>query len=165
MSSLAIVPATPSDLRFLVAMLREAAFWRDPATAPEVDEVLRRPELTRYVQGWGRPGDRGLVATVADTPVGAVWLRRFAAEDAGYGFIDASIPELSIAVDASHRGLGIGRCLLEAMLVQARLDGPAQISLSVETDNPAHRLYQQVGFRDVEVADGAATMLVTLRPV
>jgi hypothetical protein len=58
--------------------------------------------------------------------------------------------------------MGIGRCLLAAILAQARLDEVAQISLSVETDNPARRLYEPFGFRDLESVDGAVTMIATL---
>jgi ribosomal protein S18 acetylase RimI-like enzyme len=163
MSTLSLLPATAADVSVLAAMLYEAAYWRDQGQAPPLDEALQQPELARYVNGWGRAGDRGLIASVAGVPVGAAWLRRFTADDHGYGYVDDATPELSIAVAPRHRGMGIGRCLLTATLAQARLDEVAQVSLSVETDNPARRLYQQLGFRDLEAAGGAVTMVVALR--
>jgi hypothetical protein len=72
MTSFSILPVTAADLPFVREMLHGAAFWRDTAGAPPVEEALRRPELARYVDGWGRPGDAGLVARVGDDPAGAV---------------------------------------------------------------------------------------------
>ncbi len=55
------------------------------------------------------------------------------------------IPEnilVYIAVDASLRGKGIGRRMMEESLKQA--DG--DVALHVEANNPAKRLYERVGF-------------------
>jgi ribosomal protein S18 acetylase RimI-like enzyme len=41
-----------------------------------------------------------------------VWSRCFTRDEPGYGFIDESIPELSIAVATDARGRGIGTALL-----------------------------------------------------
>ncbi|MCC5947317.1 MAG: GNAT family N-acetyltransferase [Nitriliruptoraceae bacterium] len=159
MPALSILPVVAADLPFVRAMLHEAAFWRDTAEVAAIDDALREPGLARYVEGWGRPGDAGLVARRGDTPVGAVWVRRFPADAHGYGFVDERTPELSIAVSPGHRRLGTGRCLLDAMLVQLRWSGVAQVSLSVEDDNPALRLYEQAGFAVRDAADGARTMV------
>ncbi len=83
-------------------------------------------------------------------------------ERAGYGFVDEETPELSIAVVPSRRGKGIGDELLDALLEQARADGFTQVSLSVEPDNPALRLYERHGFEKVGESGGSATMLATL---
>jgi ribosomal protein S18 acetylase RimI-like enzyme len=163
MDDLTLEPATTADARFLAAMLGEAFSWRDPDGTLPVSEVLGRPEVARYVEGWGRPGDRGLIANVGGAPAGAVWIRRFTADDHAYGFVDAETPELSIAVERRHRGIGIGRCLLAGILAQAALDGHAHVSLSVEVDNRARRLYERFGFQELERVDGAVTMLATLR--
>jgi ribosomal protein S18 acetylase RimI-like enzyme len=161
-TALTILPIAPDDLPFVREMLHAAAFWRDLAGAPPIDEALRQPGLGVYVDGWGRPGDAGLIARVRGTPTGAVWVREFRGDDRGYGFVDERTPELSIAVAPLHRGSGIGRCLLTAMLVELRLRGVDQVSLSVETDNPAVELYASVGFARRDVDDGAATMVRTL---
>lgn len=148
------------DRDFLARMLYEAAHWRPSAERPSQDEALRRPELSRYVAGWGREGDRALIATDAREPVAAAWYRLFPADEPGYGFVDETVPEVSMAVVPSHRRLGVGRAVLSALLVQAQLDDHLAVSLSVEDGNPALRLYEQVGFDTVEAREGGRTMIM-----
>jgi ribosomal protein S18 acetylase RimI-like enzyme len=162
MTSLSIMPLVADDLPFLRAMLYEAAFWRRTADAPSLAVALDDPALALYVRGWGRPGDEGLIARAGTRPVGAVWVRRFGAAEHGYGYVDERTPELSIAVADGHRGRGLGQCLLASMLAQLRLRGVAQVSLSVETDNPARHLYERLGFTRTQTFEGAVTMVRTL---
>lgn len=142
--------AGTQDLPFLRDMLRHAYYarWGNEADVP----------LERYVAGWGRRGDNALVAIDQFQPVGAAWYRLFAEDEPGYGFVDADTPELTIAVVPSRRGLGLGKQLLTELLEQARGEGYAQISLSVEPDNPALRLYEQHGFARVGERGGAWVM-------
>jgi ribosomal protein S18 acetylase RimI-like enzyme len=164
MTSLSVLPVADDDLPFVRAMLFEAAYWRGTSGAPPIDEALREPTLAAYVDGWGRPGDAGLVARVDGAPAGAVWVRRFSDDDPGYGYVDERTPELTIGVASARRGCGIGRCLVAAMLVQLRLDGAAQVSLSVETDNdPAVSVYERLGFVRRAEDGGAFTMVRRLR--
>ena len=115
----------------------------------------------RYVDGWGRPGDTAVVAEdAASRPIGAAWYRLFDPALPGYGFLDASIPELTIGVLGEHRGRGIGRALLNALLANARAAGFPALSLSVERTNPAAALYERVGFRKVGESGGSWTMRV-----
>jgi len=52
-----------------------------------------------------------------------------------------------VYVDAAHRGHGLGRRLMEAVLERARAAGCSAVSLEVRTDNAiARRLYQSLGF-------------------
>ncbi len=162
MTSFAIAAVDRDDLGFVHAMLYEAAFWRAGTDRPPLDAALREPDLARYVREWGRHGDDGLVAWIGEHRVGAVWVRRFDDDDHGYGYVDEDTPELSIAVGVEHRGRGIGRCLVAAMLVQLRLRGCDQVSLSVERDNPALQLYEQMGFTPLTGTDGAVTMVRSL---
>jgi ribosomal protein S18 acetylase RimI-like enzyme len=53
----------------------------------------------------------------------------------------------------------VGERLLRALLDEAARRGAARVSLSVEFDNPAARLYERLGFRRVEVIGGAWTMV------
>ena len=161
-ATLSILPVTADDLPFVREMLYEAAFWRDTSGAPPIDEALDRAWLALYVEGWGRPGDDGLIARLGGAPAGAVWVRRFDDEVHGYGYVDESTPELSIAVTQEHRGRGVGRCLLMTMMVQLRFQAVAGVSLSVEDDNPARALYEDLGFVPVKAVDGATTMLRNL---
>ena len=150
-----IRPGGPRDVQFLRDMLRHAFYWRTP-----VGE--REPPLTRYVNSWGRPGDRSLIAIDEFVPVGAAWYRLFTEADAGFGFIDERTPELAIAVVPSRRGRGFGHELLAALLEQAREDGFAAISLSVARDNPAVGLYENYGFERFREDDGAFVMRAPL---
>jgi ribosomal protein S18 acetylase RimI-like enzyme len=152
-----IRPAGPQDVPFLRDMLRHAYYWR-------VDRVSEsgEPPVRRYVERWGRPGDTALIAIQDFQRVGAAWYRLFKGDNAGYGFIDEETPELSIAVVPSRRGSGLGSELLGALLAQARTDGYAAISLSVEKDNPAVGLYERHGFSRIRDDDGGVTMKADL---
>jgi ribosomal protein S18 acetylase RimI-like enzyme len=76
-------------------------------------------------------------------------------DDRGYGYVDAETPELSVAVLPEHRGRGIGTALVIRLLETARVRYRA-VSLSVARENPALRLYEQLGF---EVVDRSGTSL------
>ncbi|MBI2709353.1 MAG: GNAT family N-acetyltransferase [Actinobacteria bacterium] len=56
------------------------------------------------------------------------------------------MPELAIAVVASHRGNGIGRRLLVELIDASIACGHRAISLSVNEGNPARGLYESLGF-------------------
>lgn len=138
-----------------------ATSWRPEGPIRTVDEVMAEPQLAHYVAGWPRPGDRGVIAEDGG-PVGAAWLRFFPDSDPGYGFVDAATPELSIGLMQQWRGQGIGTRLLDALLAQARGGGVTRISLSVEKDNPARRLYERLGFQAVGAVGGSLTLLLQL---
>lgn len=157
----AIRPAIAADVGFLTAMLGEAVAWRPEDRAPSADEVLARPELAHYVTGWPRSGDVGVMAET-DVPVGAAWSRCFTVDDPGYGFVDPDVPELSIAVAQRWRGMGVGRLLLTELIDGARQAGHERLSLSVEPDNPAVKLYRSLGFEPVDRSGGAETLLRVL---
>jgi ribosomal protein S18 acetylase RimI-like enzyme len=136
-------------------MLKHAYHWR----------LNQDPDLpvARYVNNFGRPGDAGLVAWERG-PVGAAWYRLFKGSEPGYGFVDEQTPELTIAVVPSCRGKGYGAELLTALLDRARADGYRQISLSVEADSPAVKLYERHGFEAVAHQGEASVMVAELTP-
>lgn len=139
----------------------DAAAFRD-VEYPPMDELLATAHYRPYVEGWGRTGDRCLVACLGETPVGGVFYRLFAPPQVGDGFVDESTPELGIALFAGHRGCGLGRLLLHAALTQARLDGHPGLSLGVADDNPAGHLYTSVGFQVHAVIPRGRVMLFPL---
>ena len=153
-------PAVAADAPFLAEMLAVAVQWRPDSPPRPLDEVLADPAIGNYLSGWPRPGDVGLVAEVDGTPLGAVWCRHFSADDPGYGFVAADVPELSIGVVAGARGRGIGRRLLLDLVSELGRLEIARVSLSVETDNPAMGLYADVGFVELARRAGAATMVL-----
>jgi GNAT superfamily N-acetyltransferase len=152
--------ASAEDAAFLQHMLAVAADWRQLRPRPVAD-VLAEPALARYIAGWPRADDLGMIA-VEDGPIGAAWWRLFTAEDPGYGFVDEATPEISIGVLPEARGRGVGGRLLRALIEQALARELPGLSLSVEPDNPAKRLYERLGFRPVATT-GAWTMLLPLQ--
>ena len=165
-----IRPLTEDDLPFLRRMLDAAAFWRPipRALLPRLGQRVLRPVLRRLVRSylalyhrdWGRDGDAGVVAEIDGRPVGAAWYRLFTEDSHGDGYIDEQTPELAIAVEAGHRGQGIGRALLLRIEEQARADGLRRIGLSVDADNPAKNLYLSVGYRDLAPDDPEGRMVL-----
>jgi ribosomal protein S18 acetylase RimI-like enzyme len=142
-------PAAAADEPFLAEMLLLAAGWREGAPAAPA------PELERYTRGFGRAGDAGVVAARRGVPVGAAWCRRFDRADAGYGFVSEDVPELAVAVRPEARGAGVGTALLTRLLAQV-----GAISLNVEPDNPAQRLYARLGFVVISAEQGLTMLRV-----
>jgi GNAT superfamily N-acetyltransferase len=161
-TSPAIRDLRPDELPFLKEMLVAALAWRPGVELPPAEWVLAHPQVSVFHTGWGRPGDTALVAELGGQPVGLVWYRLFTEEAHGEGFVDSSTPELAIAVVDGFRGRGIGRSLLRAAHERARADGHARLSLSVDADNPAKRLYASVGYREHEPDDDLGRMIIEL---
>lgn len=136
-----------ADEPFLWQMLFEAAHLSAEGET-SIKAVMSRPELAKYVKGWGRDGDMGVIALDGDRSLGAVWLRLFSSDNPGYAYLSDRIPELAIAVLPEYRNRGIGTQLLKQIIADAKQVYPA-ISLSVRTDNPAYHLYQRIGFEVV----------------
>ena len=155
-------PAGSDDLEVLKRALFEAVSWNPERELPPYEFVIAHPELARYHDGWGREGDLGVVAVDNGDAVGASLCRLFTAEDHGHGYVDDETPELAVAVWDSHRGQGIGSLLMSAIEDAARDAGFAQISLSVDADNPARRLYERLGYETLTVDDGGVRMLKAL---
>lgn len=154
--------ARADDAAFMIEMLAVAASWRPGSATPSPEDVLADPDLAHYLAGWPLPDDLGMVAEDDDGPVGSAWLRLFRAADPGYGYVDDATPELSIGVVGPRRGSGIGTMLLSALLAAARDRSVPAVSLSVEPDNPALRLYTRFGFTQVSDTAGTPTLLLRL---
>jgi ribosomal protein S18 acetylase RimI-like enzyme len=156
-----IRPADSSDAGFLFRVLAMAMAWRPDSSAIHDDEILARPWAAHYIERWPKFGDYGLVAE-GNEPLGATWWRYFTDTDHGFGFVAADVPEITIAVRKSFRGQGIGRQLLEQLAMRARAERVRALSLSVEPDNPAVRLYRSLAFEEVARVGGAVTMVLDL---
>lgn len=164
--TIAIRPVTPDDEPFLWDMGWEATAVDPGMRALGRNRALSRPEVSKYLDGWGRPGDAGVVAVdAAGNRLGAAWYRLFPPDNPGYGFVAADVPELSIGVCAAARGQGVGSALLDALLALARERGWRALSLSVDRHNPARRLYERRGFQDADIslpAESSVTLIATL---
>jgi ribosomal protein S18 acetylase RimI-like enzyme len=141
--------AKAEDVGFLEAMLFEAFFWDATAERPAFSAFREHPEFTKLLSGWGRRGDRGVIAEDDGKQLGAAWCRLWTTELHSYGFVDSTTPELGMAVHLIHRRQGIGRALLNELIARACADKVPALSLSVSPFNPVRALYESLGFRKV----------------
>jgi GNAT superfamily N-acetyltransferase len=152
--------ATAADEPFLREMLFLAPFV-PPGADPLPRLDLESPELTHYVDGFGRPGDLGVIARSDVGDIGAAWVRQLTSEDPGYGYVDDATPELTIAVAPEWRGQGVGLRLMRG-LIGAATGSVSAISLSCDPANPAMNLYDRLGFVAVGESGTSITMLLHL---
>ena len=168
-------------------MLVEAVNWSPEWKPRSRQRVLADSKTARYIAGWPRDTDLGVIAEAAglapatptgpppagpppaDPPsaespsaesAGAAWLRFLPTAEPGYGFVAEDVPELTIGVAASWRNRGLGRALLRSIAAEARAQGISQISLAVERKNHAQRLYLSEGYRIVDASDKDADTMI-----
>ena len=147
---------------FLREMLYTALAWRPDVELPPREWVLEHPQVAPFHTAWGREGDTGLVAEEDGVPCGLAWYRFFTVDEHGEGFVDEATPELAVAVVDGMRGRGIGGALMLAIQDRAREHGVERISLSVDPDNPARRLYVRLGYLDLAPDDENGRMILEL---
>jgi GNAT superfamily N-acetyltransferase len=128
-----IRPATSEDLQEIRAMLREYAAWL------EVDLCFQNfeQELAALPGEYAPPTGRLLIAEGA----GSVALRR----------IDDEICEMKrLFVRPAHRGSGLGRRLVLAVIEQARIIGYRRMRLdTMPKMDRAQGLYASLGFQEI----------------
>lgn len=150
------MPSGPLTIR-LAGPEDEDALWlalyyashSDDEVGVSPHDVRSDSNLLRYVEGWGRDGDLGVIAEVEDRFAGAAWVRLLpetARDDPA--FVDVSTPELAVAVLPGFRGRGVGTTMLELLLEAAR-ERFGAIVLTVRVGNQAQRLYRRFGFTEV----------------
>lgn len=92
----------------------------------------------------------------------------------GYAGISTIPPDSdlqTLAVEPEHRGFGIGRALLVAMLERAHERGATSMILEVRAENAAaQELYTDVGFETIATRsryypDGSAALIMRCRPL
>ena len=146
---LAFRPLTANDQAPLWNWLH-IALWDPPPAGLRPIEALQIPGVRIYAEAWGQPSDVGVVAQVDGVDAGACWMRLLPV-GVGLASIDAETPQLGIALSLPYQHKGHGRPLMEAALKAAAQAGHARVALTVHPQNPARRLYQACGFRQVEV--------------
>jgi GNAT superfamily N-acetyltransferase len=158
-----IRPAMAGDVEFLTEMLVAAVNWK-PGRDLTRRQVLADPVLARYVEGWQRPEDLGVVAEDPSNgrPVAAAWVRLLNSDNPGHGYVADDIPELAIAVVAPWRSRGVGRRMLGALHAAASRRRFSAISLSVGHGNPAAHLYTAMGYQIAGSHGDDDIMLLTL---
>ncbi|MGE7944374.1 N-acetyltransferase family protein [Lysinibacillus xylanilyticus] len=150
------------DFEFFLDMLYESIHISENKPLKEV--LLNSPDIRKYHEGWGRKGDKVLIAfNTENQTVGAVWYRLFDDHNKGYGYIDGNTPEIGMAVSKEVRGRGVGTILMHEIIQQAMDGGYNTISLSVDLENDtAIKMYQKLGFQDYEVVGTSKTMIYKL---
>jgi GNAT superfamily N-acetyltransferase len=139
------------DVPFIRSMLTHAHNWHVARFETDIP-------LSRYVDGWGRPGDTALIAIEGGHRVGAAWYRLFRASAPGYGFLDEETPELTVAVVPGRRGEGIGLELVRRLVERARSEGYPGLSASVQRDHPELALFESQGFERVALSEHTVTV-------
>lgn len=137
-----IRPLEKAEYGLLDDFLYEAIFIPE-GIEPPPREIILRPELQVYVEGFGtRRGDHAVCAVEDGRVVGAAWARIM--DD--YGHIDDETPSLAISLYPGYRGRGIGTELMRSLLSTLRRAGFVRVSLAVQKQNYAVKMYKRVGF-------------------
>ncbi|HLK12285.1 MAG TPA: ribosomal protein S18-alanine N-acetyltransferase [Candidatus Binatia bacterium] len=127
---------------------------------------MRREDLPAVLEierrSFSQPWSRGFFEKELATP----FARLVVAEEEGVqrprivGYtcrwrVTDEVHVLNIAVHPDHRGLGLGRMLLEAVLAEGRAGRARAVFLEVRAGNVvARRLYRHLGFHEVGLRRG-----------
>ncbi len=128
-------------------------------------DILMNPEITRYVEQWGKSGDFGYKVLMKNhrSPVGAIWVRILNKKNKRYGYVNDDTQELAMSVNKEFRNKGLGTLLLTNLFSCLSDKGIKSVSLSVSMANPARSLYKRFGFTDVgSEYDDSITMIKAL---
>ena len=153
----ALVPADQERLWHWL----HVALWDPPPAPPRPLEVLQSPGARIYAEDWGRPTDIGVVAVVDGVDAGACWMRLLP-PGTGLASVDATTPQLGIALEPAYQHRGSGKPLLLEALSRAAKAGHRQVALTVHPDNPARLMYRSCGFEQLEVRNNYWLMLAHL---
>ena len=136
-------PEQPGDEAFLCALYASTRADEMALTGwnrAQIDAFLRMQfqlQTTHYRKHYAEASFQ--IILLDDAPAGRIYVF--------YG--PSEIRLMDIALLPLHRGLGIGRFVIENLLREAaQLNKP--VTLHVERFNPALRLYQRMGFRVIE---------------
>ena len=134
------------EYSLLSDFLYEAIYIPDGTAAPP-KSVITCPELQVYIADFGNSKhDKALIVEVD-------------------GNIDENTPSLAMSVLKAYRGMGIGTLLLTQMLLAEKAAGYAKISLSVQKDNYAVKLYRKAGFTTVKETTEEYIMVADLNSI
>ena len=133
------------------ALLKDALRFR-PMQMADLDTVMAI-EPTIYPYPW----TRGNFSDSLNAGYSA-WVYEELGYIIGYAVVMLVLDEahlLNLSIAKTHQGRGLGRALLDYMMLIARGHGAANIFLEVRPSNtPALRLYEDVGFSEMAVRRG-----------
>ncbi|MDE5619090.1 MAG: GNAT family N-acetyltransferase [Ruminococcus sp.] len=148
MSDYTIRKIKVDEYKLLDDFLYEAIFIPD-GVEPPPKSIIEQPELQVYVEEFGKKDDYCLIAEKEGRIIGAVWVRIM--DD--YGHIADNIPSLAISLYKEFRGHGIGTDLLDSIILLLKSENYEKVSLSVQKENYAYRMYLKAGFDVVDEND------------
>jgi len=135
------------------------AIYIPEGTDPPLKSIIKSPEMQVYTYDFGKSKhDKALVAEVEEKIIGAVWVRIMN----DYGHVDDETPSFAISVYKEYRGLGIGIALLKEILLMLKLEGYSKVSLSVQKENYAVKMYEKVGFTVLDEREEEYSMVAYL---
>ncbi len=136
----------PNEYFLLNDFLYNAIFIPQGVTPPPKN-IIKQEELQVYVKDFGKQKDDvALVAEIDGKIIGAVWARIMN----DYGHIDNDTPSLAISIYKNYRGYGIGTSLMQNMISLLKYRGYKRVSLAVQKENYAVKMYKRIGFIIVE---------------
>ena len=150
-----------SEYPLLQTFLYEAIFQKDE-NKPLPKDIIKKPELQVYIQGFGKNADLCLVAEHNLKIIGCVWTRIISGKIKGFGNIDEKTPEFAISIMKDFRGYGIETKLMKSMLKLLKEKGYEKASLSVQKENYAVKMYKNVGFKIIKEKDEEFVMICNL---
>lgn len=150
----------PDEYGILDNFLYEAIFIPE-GIQPPPKSIIQQPELQIYVEDFGKKDDYCLVGEVDNKIIGAVWVRIMN----DYGHIDNNTPSLAISLYKEFRGHGIGTVLLGSILSLLKSENYKKVSLSVQKENYAYRMYLKAGFEVVNENNEEYIMVCDLRKI
>jgi ribosomal-protein-alanine acetyltransferase len=122
-----------------------------PAAEEDVAAIMAIERASFPTEAWSEAGMRSTLTdadSVAELAVVDATVVGYAALLAPIGAQDGEV--LTIAVEASYRGQGVGRALLARLLDAAARRGARRVFLEVRADNPvAQALYASEGFAPI----------------
>ena len=146
------------ETELLKDFLYEAIFIPEGVDPPE-RSIIKQPELRLYYEDFGKgKADYCVVADEDGKVVGAAWTRIMN----DYGHIDDETPSFAISIYKDYRGRGFGTRLMKEMLELLRAKGFEKVSLAVQKENYAVRMYRNVGFETVNENDEEYIMVCML---
>ena len=146
------------EIKILDIFLYEAIFIPEDVKKPPIN-IINQPDLQVYVKEFGtKAGDICFVAEIDGKIVSAVWVRIIN----DYGHVDDETPSLAISILKEYRGNGIGTELMKKMLAELRTDGFKKVSLSVQKQNYAVKMYKKIGFEIINENEEELLMIYQL---
>nr|WP_300359734.1 GNAT family N-acetyltransferase [Fusobacterium sp.] len=147
-----------NEYHLLDEFLYKAIFIPENEIAPP-REVTKFPELQVYIKDFGKfKDDVALVVEIDEKIIGMIWSRIMN----DYGHIDEETPSLAMSITKEFQNKKIGTILLGKMLEKLKEKNYKKVSLSVQKNNYAVKLYKKAGFIPYKETEEEFIMLLKL---